>query len=95
MPKRTSESLSDVRIKATAESEYPAPEDFEIVLTFNGATGALAKAERVVDKTTGKREALSEEEYACLLGQDLSGSWDFAAPYSMWPADCTSLYPSR
>jgi hypothetical protein len=48
-------------------SESPAEQTEEWVFTLNSGTGEIVKAERV-DKTSGQRQELSDDEYAALSG---------------------------
>lgn len=70
-------AASEGAIVTTTAAAAAAPEDEEWVLTFSGQTGDVIKIEKL-DKSTGQRTELTEEEYAAVAGQDLSGASDFA-----------------
>jgi hypothetical protein len=57
--------------------ETTSPENEEWVFTIDTQTGEVHKVEKI-DRVSGRRQELSEEEYLTLAGYDLSGADDYS-----------------
>ena len=63
---------------ADQATDQTADEMEEWVVTIDATSGQTLKIERL-DRATGQRSELAEEEYLALAGYDLSGASDYAA----------------
>jgi hypothetical protein len=80
---------------ARPQGEAGASENVELVVTLDGTTGDVVNVEKITDRQAGKREPLREDEWAQLLGMDLSGSADYYSAYAAYdPSAALALYYS-